>query len=195
MVWCLEARCLRHCRSCETASSQACACCSSASIPVSARLSPATTSRASRTGSGSCSTNRGWYRNRSRTQTTDGCRNGATASPTSCRGRRRASTRSNLTSTSTGRVRLRRKIMRYRPRLVALVGVTVFRAMFSEHKGPVPLGLRQERIGDSGVFVLPNPSGRNANYSYADMLRAFRALRRANAIPGVPVRRPTSLAR
>ena len=94
-----------------------------------------------------------------------------------------------------GRIRLRRKIMRYRPRLVALVGVTVFRAMFSEHKGPVPLGLRQERIGDSGVFVLPNPSGRNANYSYADMLRAFRALRRANAIPGVPVRRPTSLAR
>jgi G:T/U-mismatch repair DNA glycosylase len=28
------------------------------------------------------------------------------------------------------------------------------------------------------VFVLPNPSGRNANYSHAEMLAAFRALRR-----------------
>ena len=73
-----------------------------------------------------------------------------------------------------GRVRLRRKILRYRPRIVALVGVTVFRAMFPARKGPVPLGPRPERIGESAVFVLPNPSGRNANYSYAEMLRAFR---------------------
>ena len=78
-----------------------------------------------------------------------------------------------------GRVRLRRKILRYRPRVVALIGVTVFRAMFPAHKGPVPLGPRPERIGGSAVFVLPNPSGRNANYSYAEMLRAFRLLGRA----------------
>ena len=78
------------------------------------------------------------------------------------------------------RVRLRRKILRYRPRVVALIGVTVFRAMFPAHRGPVPLGRRQERIGDSAVFVLPNPSGRNANYSYAEMLRAFRGLGRAS---------------
>ena len=78
-----------------------------------------------------------------------------------------------------GRIRLRRKILRYRPRVVALIGVTVFRALFPAHRGPVPLGTRQERIGDSAVFVLPNPSGRNANYSYAEMLRAFRKLERA----------------
>ena len=78
-----------------------------------------------------------------------------------------------------GRIRLRRKILRYRPRVVALIGVTVFRAMFPSHKGPVRLGPRRERIGDSSLFVLPNPSGRNANYSYAEMLRAFRALERA----------------
>jgi len=75
-----------------------------------------------------------------------------------------------------GRVRLRRKILRHRPRVVAFVGVTVFRAMFPAIKGPVPLGPRPERIGASAVFVLPNPSGRNANYSYAEMLRAFRQL-------------------
>ena len=75
-----------------------------------------------------------------------------------------------------GRVRLRRKILRHRPRVVAAVGVTVFRAMFPERRGSVPLGLQAERIGDSAVFVLPNPSGRNANYSYQEMLEAFRSL-------------------
>ena len=77
-----------------------------------------------------------------------------------------------------GRVRLRRKVLRYRPPIVALIGLTVFRAMFPERKGPVTPGLQQERIGDSAVFVLPNPSGRNANYSHAEMLSAFRALAR-----------------
>jgi TDG/mug DNA glycosylase family protein len=77
-----------------------------------------------------------------------------------------------------GRVRLRRKILRYRPQVVALVGVTVFRALFPHRKGIVSLGLQEERIGDTAVFVLPNPSGRNANYSLAQMLRAFRSLAR-----------------
>jgi TDG/mug DNA glycosylase family protein len=77
-----------------------------------------------------------------------------------------------------GRVRLARKIRIYRPAIVAMVGVTVFRAMFPKRKGPVTLGLQEERIGASSVFVLPNPSGRNANFSYAEMLEAFRALER-----------------
>jgi TDG/mug DNA glycosylase family protein len=76
-----------------------------------------------------------------------------------------------------GRVKLRAKIRRYKPAVVALVGVTVYRAMFPERKGPVTLGRQAETIGDSVVFVLPNPSGRNANYSYAEMLTAFRSLR------------------
>ena len=77
-----------------------------------------------------------------------------------------------------GRRKLRRKILRHQPEVVALVGVTVFRAMFPEHRGPVTLGLQQDTIGASAVFVLPNPSGRNANFSYAEMLAAFRRLRR-----------------
>jgi len=77
-----------------------------------------------------------------------------------------------------GRARLRRKIARYRPPIVALVGVTVFRAMFPERKGAVTLGLQPETIAGSQIFVLPNPSGRNANFSYAEMLAAFRALKR-----------------
>ena len=42
-----------------------------------------------------------------------------------------------------GRARLRRKILRYRPEIVAAVGVTVFRAMFPERRGAVPLGLQR----------------------------------------------------
>ena len=77
-----------------------------------------------------------------------------------------------------GRLRLRRKILRYRPPIVAMVGVTVFRAMFPERKGAVTLGLQKERIGGTEVFVLPNPSGRNANFTYKEMLAAFRKLKR-----------------
>jgi TDG/mug DNA glycosylase family protein len=75
-----------------------------------------------------------------------------------------------------GRTRLRRKVNRYRPEVLAAVGITVFRALFPERKGAVSLGLQPERFGHSAVFVLPNPSGRNANYSYAEMLAAFATL-------------------
>jgi TDG/mug DNA glycosylase family protein len=75
-----------------------------------------------------------------------------------------------------GRRGLRRKIRRYHPRVVAMVGVTVYRAMFPERRGAVTLGRQSETIGPSMVFVLPNPSGRNANYSYAEMLAAFTSL-------------------
>jgi TDG/mug DNA glycosylase family protein len=75
-------------------------------------------------------------------------------------------------------MRLRRKILRHRPPIVAMVGVTVFRAMFPGRKDTVTPGPQRERIGDTEVFVLPNPSGRNANFSYAEMLAAFRELKR-----------------
>ena len=77
-----------------------------------------------------------------------------------------------------GRLKLRRKILRYRPPIVAMVGVTVFRAMFPERKDAVKLGPQPERIGNTDVFVLPNPSGRNANFTYAEMLASFLLLKR-----------------
>ena len=75
---------------------------------------------------------------------------------------------------------LRRKIRRFKPPIVALVGVTVFRSLF-ELKSSVPVKLGVQRLALEGarVFVLPNPSGRNANFTHAEMLAAFRALRRA----------------
>jgi mismatch-specific thymine-DNA glycosylase len=75
---------------------------------------------------------------------------------------------------------LRRKVRRFKPPVVVLIGVTVFRSLFS-HTGPVRLGLQRECLEGSRVFVLPNPSGRNANFSYAEMLASFRTLRRTLA--------------
>lgn len=74
---------------------------------------------------------------------------------------------------------LRRKIKRWQPRVVALVGVTVYRSVCERRAAePVALGLQRDTIEGAPVFVLPNPSGRNANFSYQEMLAAFRALRR-----------------
>ena len=77
-----------------------------------------------------------------------------------------------------GCVTLRRKIQRHKPAIVALVGVTVFRALFPNSRAAVTLGPQKERLSNASVFVLPNPSGRNANYTYDEMRRAFRALAR-----------------
>ena len=75
---------------------------------------------------------------------------------------------------------LRRKIRRVKPEMVAFVGVTLFRSVFGRRPGQsVELGLQAERIEGARVFVLPNPSGRNANFSYGQMLDAFVRLRRA----------------
>lgn len=74
-----------------------------------------------------------------------------------------------------GLVALERKIRRYQPRTIALLGVTIFRMLFQEGSGaePLALGPTNARLTGVPVFLLPNPSGRNAHYSYEQMLRAF----------------------
>ena len=76
---------------------------------------------------------------------------------------------------------LERKIIRYQPLTVALLGVTIFRMLFPEETnrgGSLDLGPTTSRLANTPVFLLPNPSGRNAHYSYDQMLRAFRTLRK-----------------
>jgi TDG/mug DNA glycosylase family protein len=73
---------------------------------------------------------------------------------------------------------LRKKIRKWRPEVVAFVGVTLFRVVFARRASePVALGLQPETLEGARVFVLPNPSGRNANFSYAEMLAAFTRLK------------------
>ena len=74
---------------------------------------------------------------------------------------------------------LRKKIRKWRPEVVAFVGVTLFRVVFERRASePVALGLQPETLEGARVFVLPNPSGRNANFTYREMLVAFRGLRK-----------------
>ena len=77
-----------------------------------------------------------------------------------------------------GVLALRRKVRRWKPEILALIGVTVARAVFARRPGEaIAPGLQRERFEGARVFVLPNPSGRNANFSYQEMLAAFTALR------------------
>jgi TDG/mug DNA glycosylase family protein len=80
---------------------------------------------------------------------------------------------------------LDRKIRRYRPKVVAFVGITLYRAILPMLDDARPaiagsriLGPQPVTIHGARVFVLPNPSGRNANFTYAEMLDAFVDLRR-----------------
>lgn len=79
----------------------------------------------------------------------------------------------------TGRRRLARKVVRYAPRWVAVLGIGAYRTAFARPRAP--LGRQVERLGPAGLWVLPNPSGLNANYQLAELTQAFRALRRAAA--------------
>jgi TDG/mug DNA glycosylase family protein len=82
---------------------------------------------------------------------------------------------------------LRRKIRRWRPAIVVLVGVSLFRTIFGV-KDVVALGEQAETLEGARIFVVPNPSGRNANFSYAEMLAAFRGVRRAVGPKPTPTR-------
>jgi TDG/mug DNA glycosylase family protein len=74
---------------------------------------------------------------------------------------------------------LRRKVRRLQPRIVAFVGISLYRRVIgAPQSAPIGAGARPERFEGARVFVLPNPSGRNANYTYAEMLAAYRRLAR-----------------
>src|SRR5712692_9157941 len=72
---------------------------------------------------------------------------------------------------------LRNKVHRFQPRLVAVLGVGAYRLAFARPKAVV--GQQNEVIHGARVWVLPNPSGLNANYQMSELIRLFRALRQA----------------
>jgi TDG/mug DNA glycosylase family protein len=95
---------------------------------------------------------------------------------------------------------LEKKIGRFRPEIVAFVGVTMYRALWrviGHAEAPViKPGFQNATVHGARLFVLPNPSGRNAHFSYEAMLEAFTTLGRAiNAPPsGRPLRAASSSA-
>ena len=76
-----------------------------------------------------------------------------------------------------GRRVLARKIRRVQPRVVAFVGVSIYRGFFRIAQGE-GAGAKHEEIYGARVFVLPNPSGLNASYpGFKDKLIWFERLR------------------
>ena len=74
-----------------------------------------------------------------------------------------------------GQRRLRAKVKRYQPQVVAVLGISAYRTAFDQKVAA--LGQQPERLGNAAVWVLPNPSGLNAHYQLADLVHHFTALR------------------
>lgn len=74
-----------------------------------------------------------------------------------------------------GRQRLVRKVRRFRPQCVAVVGIGAYRLAFDRPRAG--LGLQPEQLETATLWVLPNPSGLNANHQLPDLVKAFGALR------------------
>ncbi len=73
------------------------------------------------------------------------------------------------------RQRLARKVRRFRPRCVAVVGIGAYRVAFDRPRATI--GLQPDPLATAAVWVLPNPSGLNANHQLPDLVEAFRAVR------------------
>lgn len=76
-----------------------------------------------------------------------------------------------------GAAALRRKVLRHRPRYLAVLGLGAYRVGFGVKKAVV--GPQDEAIGSTKVWLLPNPSGLNAHYQLPDLAREFGRLRAA----------------
>ncbi len=64
---------------------------------------------------------------------------------------------------------------RYRPRVLAVLGVTAWRVAFDRPRAA--LGLQPERVGGAVTWVAPNPSGLNAHHQLPDLASCYRRLR------------------
>jgi TDG/mug DNA glycosylase family protein len=77
-----------------------------------------------------------------------------------------------------GRKQLARLIAEAQPAVVAFVGSTAYRQFFGPSASVGP-GAKPERIGGAAVFVVPNPSGRNAAFpGFQSKLVWYRRLER-----------------
>jgi TDG/mug DNA glycosylase family protein len=73
-----------------------------------------------------------------------------------------------------GRKRLAKKVRRYQPKILAFLGVGAYCHAFGIAKAPI--GPQPEPFEGTEVWVLPNPSGLNANYQLPELIQLFRRL-------------------
>lgn len=80
-----------------------------------------------------------------------------------------------------GARRLERKVKKYRPAWVAVVGIGAYRLAFGRRRAVI--GPQPERLGPARLWLLPQPSGLNANHQMPELTAAFRELREARPSP------------
>ena len=83
----------------------------------------------------------------------------------------------SLNELQEGARHLAKTVLKCKPRIVAVLGVEAYRKA-SGHRDAV-LGPQDKRIGDSVVWILPNPSGINAHYQIKDLAELFKKLKKA----------------
>jgi len=76
-----------------------------------------------------------------------------------------------------GGVRLVAKVERYRPAVLAVLGLSAYREAF--RRPHTVAGAQVETVGRARLWVLPNPSGLNASYQLAALVGLFQTLRRS----------------
>jgi len=74
-----------------------------------------------------------------------------------------------------GTLTLKKKVMEFRPFVLAVLGIDAYRKAFG--RPAASLGRQTEGIGETLIWVLPNPSGINANYQIGDLVRLYAELR------------------
>jgi TDG/mug DNA glycosylase family protein len=84
-----------------------------------------------------------------------------------------------------GGARLRGLVADVAPRWLAVVGITAYRVAFDAPRAAV--GPQQATIGDTRVWLLPNPSGLNAHWQLPELGAEFARLRHAARADGDPV--------
>ena len=72
--------------------------------------------------------------------------------------------------------RLAAKLRKYQPAVLAVLGVGAYRTAFGQPKAQV--GAQEDPLEGAAVWVLPNPSGLNANYQMDRLVEVFSDLRR-----------------
>ena len=75
-----------------------------------------------------------------------------------------------------GGKQLVQKVLAYQPEYLAILGIGAYRKAFSRRTAQV--GPQPESIGDTKLWVLPNPSGLNAHYQPQDLAELFAELRK-----------------
>ena len=73
-----------------------------------------------------------------------------------------------------GGQRLVEKVLRYQPRVLAVLGVSAYRTAFAAPRAV--LGRQAARIGETALWVVPNPSGLNAHYQVAGLAEWYRRI-------------------